>query len=67
VINDQPDIRTMISIVLRIHISKLPALPALPPDRRCSRTPAFDIAIVDIFLERKNLKKIENSPSREQY
>jgi hypothetical protein len=32
VINDQPDIRMMISIVLRIHISRLSELPALPPD-----------------------------------
>jgi hypothetical protein len=32
VINDQFSIRTMISIVLRIHISRLFELPALPPD-----------------------------------
>jgi len=58
VVDDQPDVRAMIGIVLRVHhfeiveaASGAAALKAFEDSRPDSR---FDLAIVDIFLEGTN-------------
>ena len=55
VVDDQADVRAMISIVLRInHFEIVEAASCRVRIEGCSRKSSFDLAIVDIFLQDTN-------------
>jgi DNA-binding response OmpR family regulator len=54
VIDDQPDVRTMISIVLRIHHFEVVEAASGEAGLREFDDSRFDLAIVDIFLQGTN-------------
>jgi CheY-like chemotaxis protein len=54
VIDDQPDVRTMISIVLRIHHFEVVEAASGDAGLKEFENSRFDLAIVDIFLQGTN-------------
>jgi DNA-binding NtrC family response regulator len=54
VIDDQPDVRTMISIVLRIHHFEVVGVGTAAAGLNEFEGSPFDVAIVDIFLQGTN-------------
>jgi DNA-binding response OmpR family regulator len=54
VIDDQPDVRTMISIVLRIHQFEVVGVGTAEAGLDEFEGSTFDVAIVDIFLQGTN-------------
>ena len=54
VIDDQPDVRTMMSIVLRIHRFEVVGVATAAAGPKEFEASAFDVAIVDIFLQGTN-------------
>jgi len=54
VIDDQPDVRTMMSIVLRIHHFEVVGVGTAAAGLSEFEGSAFDVAIVDIFLQGTN-------------
>ncbi len=54
VIDDQPDVRTMISIVLRINHFEVVEAPSGDAGLKEFENSKFDLAIVDIFLQGTN-------------
>jgi DNA-binding NtrC family response regulator len=54
VIDDQPDVRTMISIVLRIHRFEIVEAATAEAALKAFEDENFDLAIVDIFLQGSN-------------
>jgi DNA-binding response OmpR family regulator len=54
VIDDQSDVRAMISIVLRIHQFEIVEAASMADAIEAFEASAFDLAIVDIFLQGKS-------------
>jgi DNA-binding NtrC family response regulator len=54
VIDDQSDVRTMISIVLRIHHFEIVEAASAEAAIKAFQQSSFDLAIVDIFLQGSN-------------
>ena len=54
VVDDQADVRTMISIVLRIHHFEIVEAESAASAMRLFDGSGFDLAIVDIFLQGSN-------------
>jgi len=54
VIDDQSDVRTMISIVLRIHRFEIVEAATAETALKAFEEESFDLAIVDIFLQGSN-------------
>src|SRR4051812_1972435 len=54
VIDDQSDVRTMISIVLRIHQFEIVEAATAEAAMKAFEEASFDLAIVDIFLQGSN-------------
>jgi DNA-binding NtrC family response regulator len=54
VVDDQADVRTMISIVLRIHHFEIVEADSAASALKVFEQASFDLAIVDIFLQRTN-------------
>ena len=54
VVDDQADVRTMISIVLRIHHFEIVEAESAASALKLFETASFDLAIVDIFLQGTN-------------
>ncbi|MCK1516630.1 response regulator [Bradyrhizobium sp. 190] len=54
VVDDQADVRTMISIVLRIHQFEIVEAESAASALKLFEEASFDLAIVDIFLEGTN-------------
>ena len=54
VVDDQPDVRTMISIVLRIHHFEVVEAESATAALKRFDDAGFDLAIVDIFLQGSN-------------
>ncbi|MBR1271978.1 response regulator [Bradyrhizobium sp. AUGA SZCCT0222] len=54
VIDDQPDVRTMISIVLRINQFEIVEAATAEAGLKAFEAEDFDLAIVDIFLQGSN-------------
>lgn len=54
VIDDQPDVRVMISIVLRIHHFEIVEADSAAAGLKAFEAAEFDLAIVDIFLKDTN-------------
>lgn len=54
VIDDQPDVRVMISIVLRIHHFEIVEAASAAAGLKAFEEAEFDLAIVDIFLKETN-------------
>jgi DNA-binding response OmpR family regulator len=54
VIDDQSDVRAMISIVLRVHHFEIVEAASAPAALKAFENSSFDLAIVDIFLQGAN-------------
>jgi len=54
VIDDQPDVRTMIAIVLRVHHFEIVEAASGAAGLKALEGSKFDLAIVDIFLQGTN-------------
>jgi DNA-binding NtrC family response regulator len=54
VVDDQADVRTMISIVLRIHRFEIVEADSAAPALKLFEDTSFDLAIVDILLQGTN-------------
>lgn len=54
VVDDQPDVRTMISIVLRVHHFEAVEAESAAAALKAFEDATFDLAIVDIFLQGTN-------------
>jgi DNA-binding response OmpR family regulator len=54
VIDDQPDVRTMIAIVLRVNQFEIVEAPSGAAGLQAFENSEFDLAIVDIFLQGTN-------------
>jgi len=54
VIDDQPDVRTMISLVLRINQFEIVEAATAKAALKSFEEASFDLAIVDIFLQGAN-------------
>jgi DNA-binding response OmpR family regulator len=54
VIDDQPDVRTMISIVLRINHFEVVEAASAAAGLKAFEDSSFDLAIVDVFLQETN-------------
>lgn len=54
VVDDQPEVRTIISIVLRMHRYEIVEAASAAAALKLFEPAAFDLAIVDIFLESTN-------------
>ena len=54
VVDDQADVRTMISIVLRIHHFEIVEAESAASALKLFEEASFDLAIVDIFLQGAN-------------
>ena len=61
VVDDQADVRTIISIVLRIHHFEIVEAESAASALKLFEAASFDLAIVDIFLQHQRLRSDYNA------